>query len=176
MIFRLVYCSVIFDLWPLNNIVCFKQFSSSTRQSSSCRTNSVTYINIVHNSQKCILCVGRVFNLNLRTHVCLNLILWACEHWTCFYIVFSTMKVVWQVCTSAPLLHHSAPHRFGLRSLSFVLLSSACHFILSISRKMGDDRKKRSRSRSRDKKRKDRSVFWQPLWFSCFSMPMDFLL
>ena len=119
----------------------------------------MTYINIVHNSQKCILRVGRVFNLNLWTHVCLNLILWACEHWTCFYIVFSTMKVVWQVCTSAPLLHHSAPHRFGLRSLSFVLLSSACHFILSISRKMGDDRKKRSRSRSRDKKRKDRSFF-----------------
>ena len=42
------------------------------------------------------------------------------------------MKVLWQICTSAPLLHHSAPHRFGLQSLSFVLLSSACHIILFV--------------------------------------------
>ena len=122
----------------------------------------------------------RVFNLNLRIPVYLNhtVITWILnsEHVSTIYIVFSAMKVLWQICTSAPLLHHSAPHRFGLQSLNFVLLSSACHAILSSSRKMGDDRKKRSRSRSRDKKRKDRRVFWQPLWFSCFYMPMDFSL
>ena len=78
----------------------------------------------------------------------------------CSHLVFSILKLSWQVCTSAPLLHHSAPHRFGLQSLNFVLLSSACHAILSSSRKMGDDRKKRSRSRSRDKKRKDRWLFF----------------
>ena len=74
--------------------------------------------------------------------------------------------MLWQVCTSAPLLHRSAPHRFGLGSLQLVLLSSTCHPVLSFSRKMGDDRKKRSRSRSRDKKRKDRWSFCGNCWVS----------
>ena len=86
------------------------------------------------------------------------------------------MKVLWQVCTSAPLLHHSAPHRFGPQSLNFLQLSSACHAILSVSRKMGDDRKKRSRSRSRDKKRKDRCVFLATIVVQLLFVPMDSLL
>ena len=101
-----------------------------------------------------------------------------CAELPCFQFVFSSVKILWQLCTRAPLLlpHHSAPHRFGLRSHNFLLvLLTVWHLILWLFRRMGDDRKKRSRSRSRDKKRKDRWFLscWQ---FGIGSVGLDVIL